>query len=121
MDILAQFSALLALLPELQAKLADAEATLAAASKLAYDKGFADGVASVVVTPGDKIFSQAEADAMVATAVEPLQKKIEKLELVVVGIDGKIAEALMVFKADLLLKVKEVDAIEDAALEELLK
>lgn len=121
MGIVEQLTALVAMLNELQAKLSDAQMALEVATKEAYDKGFADGVASVPPVVSDKIFSQAEVDQMIMDAMLPLQKKVEELEVLVAGTDQKIAEALMVFKADLLLKVKEVDAIEDSAMEELLK
>lgn len=85
----------------------------------AYQKGFDDGVASVAI-PVDKIYSEEELQAKIAEAVAPLQKKIEELETLVAGVDQKIAEAIAAFKTDLLVKVKEVDAIEDAALEALL-
>ena len=117
MDILAQLQALVSLINELQAKLVDAEAALSESVKTAYDKGFADGVASVPPPVTDKIFSQAEVDAMLAEAVAPLQKKIEDLEAVVASVDQKIADAIIAFKADLLVKVKDIEAIENAALE----
>ena len=121
LDILTQLAVLGALLNELGVKLADSQKALDEATKAAYDKGFADGSKIVIVEPSDKIFSQKEADLLVLKAVEPLEKKIADLELLVAGIDGKIEDALVAFKADLLLKVAEIDAIEDKALAELLK
>jgi len=108
---------LLASLAALQQQVVDAQALV----DQAYQKGFADGAASVSVPPSDKLYSEEELQAKIAEAVAPLQKKIEELEAVVAGVDQKIADAVAAFKADLLVKVKEVDAIEDAALEELLK
>lgn len=102
---------LLALIDGLKAK---AEAEI----KLAYDKGFADGVAS---TGSDKIFSQADLDLKIQEAVSPLKSEIEALQLQVVQVDQRVSDAIAAFKVELLAKVKEVDAIEDAALEELLK
>lgn len=116
MDLTA-LQSLLAALAAMQQQVVDAQALV----DQAYQKGFAEGVASVQVPVSDKIFSQAEVDQMLADAVAPLQKKVEELEAIVAGFDQKVADALALFKADLLLKVKEVDAIEDAALEALLK
>lgn len=115
MDILAQLQALVSLINELQAKLVDAEAAVAESAKVAYDKGFADGVASVPPPVSDKIFSQAEVDQMLADAVLPLQKKIEDLELVVAGVDQKIAEGVALVKADLLAKYNELQVAETAS------
>lgn len=136
---MSKIAEILVLIVELQAKLADVDAFVAAekaasfdagkllgleeGKKLGFDEGFAAGVASVPVGPGG--FTQEQVDAMILAAIEPLQKKIEVLQLVVDGvqaqIDQKVAEALIAFKAELLVKVQEVDSIEDAALAELLK
>ncbi|MBY0413708.1 MAG: hypothetical protein K2Q18_06065 [Bdellovibrionales bacterium] len=109
----AALQTLLASLALLQQQVVDAQALV----DQAYQKGFADGVASV---GSDKIYSQAEVEVILEDAIAPLQKKIEDLEFVVAGMDQKIADAIIAFKAELLVKVKEVDAIEDAALEALL-
>ena len=71
--------------------------------------------------PVDKIYSEEELQAKIAEAVAPLQKKIEELEAVAAGVDQKIADALAAFKADLLVKVKDIEAIENAALEAVLQ
>jgi len=123
MDFIAQLQALLALVAQIQSENVDLSAKIEEAKKAAYDQGFADGVASVPVVPDDKIFSQAEADALVLAAVEPLQKKIVELEEKVGGMDqliaDKVAELQSAFKADLLAKLKAVDAAEDEAIAKL--
>lgn len=80
----------------------------------AYQKGFTDGVASVVI-PVDKIYSEEELQAKIAEAVAPLQKKIEELEAVVAGVDQKIADGVALFKAELLAKYEELQVAETAA------
>jgi hypothetical protein len=119
---MSKIAEILVLIADLQAKLADVDAFVALEKQASYDKGFADGVASVVVPPpSDKLYSQEELDAKIQEAVLPLQAKIAELEVVVAGIDQLVADKLAAFKADLLEKVKSIDAIEDASLEELLK
>ncbi len=107
---------------EMQTKLVDAEAALAETAKAKYDEGFAAGVASV---GGDKIYSEEELQAKILEVKEPLEKKIAELEVVVGGIDqlvaDKVTEAMASYKAELLEKVKVIDAIEDEAMAELLK
>lgn len=107
---------LLASLAALQQQVVDAQALV----DQAYQKGFADGVASVPPIVSEKIYTQEELDAKIQEALFPLQAKIAELEMVVAGIDQKIADAIIAFKADLLVKVKEIDAIEDSALEAVL-
>ena len=125
MDILAQLAALAALIGDLKGKLEDTQKALDEATKAAYDKGFAAGVASVIVPPpSDKIFSQKEADDLVAAAVEPLQKKVAELEALVAGIDQKVADGVALVKADLLAKYKELEVAAQAletGFEDLLK
>lgn len=104
MDFLSQLQALLAaiqsstaLIQDLQAKLADAEASAAAIAqkakdeglaegkalglvegeKLGYDKGYAEGFEAGKLTVGDKLYSQVELDAKVAEAVAPLKAELE--------------------------------------------
>lgn len=62
-DLVKLLTDLKASLDALQVQLADAEA----AAKAAYDKGFADGVASVVPQPGP---TQADLDAALAKVAE---------------------------------------------------
>jgi hypothetical protein len=115
MNILEQLAALGALLADLGVKLEESQKALDEATKAAYDKGFADGVKSVVVEPSDKIFSQEEADALVAEAVLPLEKKIKELEVVIAGIDKLVADKLADFKAELLAKYNDLQVAETAA------
>lgn len=116
MDVLALLQGLLSQLSALQAQLADAEAALAAEKKAAYDLGFSEGVASM---QSDKIYSEADLQAKLAEAVLPLQVKIQELEAALVGIDEKVAQEIAKVKAELLAKLKEIDAIEDAEMEKL--
>ena len=118
MDVFAAFEQLKAALAELTHKLADTEAAIAEAKKVAYDQGFADGVASVPVPGGDeKIYSQVELDAKIAEAVATseakvveLEAKVAELEAKVGEIDAKVAEALAAFKAELKAKLAEQQA-----------
>lgn len=114
MDLLKLLQDLVAQLGALQAQLADAQAALDAAKKLSYDQGFADGVASLPPPPpaSDKIFSQAEADALVAAAVAPLQAQVADLQSKVDGIPKLVADAVAALKADLLSKYEAAQAAE---------
>jgi len=115
MDILAQLQALVGLINELQAKLVDAEAALNESVKVAYDKGFADGVASVPPVVSEKIYTQEELDAKIQEALLPLQAKVAELEVVVSGIDQKIADGVAMVKSELLIKYNELQVAETAA------
>lgn len=92
------FSQIIALLADLQVKLADVEAF----SKAQYDKGFADGVASVVVPPVDPDL-QAKLDEALA--------KISDLQAQVDALPAKIQEAVMAENARVLaiVKAEELD------------
>lgn len=72
------------------------QASLDVEVKAAHDAGFSEGVASVVV--GEKIYSQAEVDALII----PLNAKIIELEVIASGVDVKIAGEVLKLKADLL-------------------
>lgn len=113
-DLVANVSALQGQIAELQAKLIDAQAELDRVAKESYDKGFADGVASVPVS--DKVFSQAEADALVASAVEPLKKEIEGLKLAVeaakIEAEKSVKDGIAAMKAALKLKYLEMQVVE---------
>lgn len=129
MDIVKLLQDLSATISSLQLALADAEAAAVQIAKENYDKGFADGVASVpppVVS--DKIFSQEELDAAVKAAVEPLQARVVELEALVeeikAGVQPKIDEALAAFKAELLAKYEAQQVVEsetETGFKELLK
>jgi len=109
MDLIQMLNELVAKISELQTKLVDAQKALDEQVKAAYDKGFADGVASVGI-PADKIYSQEDLDNAVKLAVEPLNVKIMELEGVVAGFDAKLAEEIMKVKAEIKAKL---DALEE--------
>lgn len=115
MDILAQLQALVGLITELQAKLVDAESALAESVKAAYDMGFTDGVASVPPVVSEKIYTQEELDAKIQEALLPLQTKVEELEVVVAGLDQKVADGVAMVKAELLAKYNELQVAETAS------
>lgn len=128
MDIVKLLQDLSATITSLQSALADAQAAAESIAKEAYDKGFADGVASVPPVPTDKIYSQEDLDAAVKAAAEPLQARVAELEAQVAdmpaAIDAKVAEAMAAFKADLLAKYEAQQADESAgesAIREMLK
>lgn len=86
---------------------------LAAEKQASYDEGFAAGAASV---GSDKIYSQAEVDAMLA----PLQAELDgvkaELEALKLDIDAKIeaakADAVAALKAELKAKYDEQQVAE---------
>ena len=102
------------------AALADSEAAVMAAKQASYDEGFANGKAEGAgpvepVEPGSKIFDQAEVDAMIASAIAPLEAKIVELEA---SIEAKAEEAASVkvaaLKAELLAKYEAQQVAETA-------
>ena len=134
-EILAIFPELLAKIEELKLKLADVEAFVAAektasfdAGKLAgfeegkvagYAIGFEEGKNSVpVVTPGG--FTQEQVDAMIAEQVEPLKKSLAEKEIEIatlkeaipLQINEQVQIALAALKADLLAKLEAQQAAE---------
>lgn len=109
MDLVKLLNELVANIAALQAQLVDAQASADALAKLKYDEGFAAGVASVVAPPSDKIYSQAELDQKIADALLPIQAELEAVKA---SIEPKVAEALAVFKADLLSKYQEQQVVE---------
>lgn len=94
---------LLALLNDLVLKLADVQKAADDLSKAKYDEGFAAGVASVV---SDKIYSQADVDAMVAEAVSKLQSQLDAVSDELAAL--KLAFAA--FKSQELEKVKTLES-----------
>lgn len=87
------------------------------AEKAAFGEAeFQRGVASVVCPDpgsGDKIFSQAEVDAMLAPLNEQvvaMRGQIESLESQVAGMDQKISEAVQAKVAEFKAKLDEVEA-----------
>lgn len=96
------FSAIIAALADLQAKLAD----VSAFAKEQYDKGFADGVASVVVDP-EKKFSQADLDAAVSAAVAPLSEQIAAMQAQLDGVPQMVKDAVLAENARIMQIVKD--------------
>lgn len=126
MEIIKLLQDLAASVAALQAQLADAQAAADSIAKEAYDKGFADGVASVPTS--DKLYSQEELDAAIAAAVGPLNEKVAELQAQVdsfpAQIDQKVQEAVAALKADLLAKYEAAQADEgdlENSVRELLK
>lgn len=121
LTLLSQLATLLPMIEELKVKLAESQVALDEVAKLKYDEGFAAGVASVIIPPvSDKIFSQAEADALVAAAVAPLEARVVELEAKVTELSADIgsqvaagvAAAMVDFKASLLAKYEEQQVAE---------
>ncbi len=114
MDLALLLNGLVASINELQAKLADANNAAQELANQKYEEGFAAGVASVPVS--EKIYTQAELDAAVQASVLPLQEQIVSLQAQVDGmqaqIDAKVAEAMALFKADLLAKYEAQQVVE---------
>ena len=103
---------LLASLAALQQQVVDAQALV----DQAYQKGFADGAASVVVPPAsDKIYSEEELQAKIKEALFPLEEKITSLEAEISLLPEKIEEGVAAFKAELLAKYNELQVAETAA------
>lgn len=105
------------ILSALLVQIADAEAAATKLAKENYDKGFADGVASVPVVPeDDKIFSQAELDQKIEEAVSPFRVEIEQvkaeLESLKADVPQQIDAAVAAFKAELKAKYEAAQASE---------
>jgi uncharacterized small protein (DUF1192 family) len=117
MNFLELLTSMVAQIGELQTALQDAQATADKLVKEAYDKGFADGVASVPPVGEDTTpFSQADIDAAVAAAVAPMNEQIVALQAEVEGLKAQIeqvkSEAVAAFKAELLAKYEEMQVVE---------
>lgn len=110
MELLQMLQDLLAKIQELQNKIVDAQNALDIEVKAAYQKGFADGVASVQEQPSDKIYSQEDMDNAIKLSVEPLNARIAELEASMADIDAKIAEAVAAKIAEFKAKLDEVEA-----------
>lgn len=127
MDIVQLLQNLAAQITELQAKFAEAQNKLADvqalldSEKLAsfnegksvgYEEGFAAGQAA---SGNGKLYSQEEADALVANAVAPLQEQINVLQGQVDAMPQKIADAVAIAKAELKAQVEAlIDAQQSA-------
>jgi hypothetical protein len=99
-NIIKLLNDLQASISSLQAQLSDAQAAVAQVAKENYDKGFADGVASV--GPGDKIYSQVEMDA----ALQPLKDQVAALQVQLDGVPAQIEAAVAAGKAELKAELK---------------
>ena len=101
------------LITSLQVQLADTQAALEAEKLISYNKGFADGVASVPVGDPSKKYSEEELVAKVAEAVAPLQTQIDSLKADVEAVkaesDAKAAQAVSDVKAVLLQSYKDLE------------
>jgi hypothetical protein len=126
MDIIALLQGLALKIEELSVALSDAQAAGDSIAKEAYDKGFADGVASLPPPVSDKIYSQEELDAAVAGAVGPLQEQVsamqaelESLKVQVsdlqAGLEDAKIEAVAAFKSELLAKYEEQQVVESTS------
>ena len=118
MDIIALLNQLSATIASMQAALVDAQIAAESIAKESYDKGFAEGVASVLPNV-DKIYSQAELDQKISEALVPMNDQVAALgvELQVVkdSIEGLKSEAVAAFKAELKVKYDEMQVIESSA------
>lgn len=118
MDLVKVLQDLVASVSALQAQLLDAQVGLDAAVKQGYDKGFSDGVMSVAsgstqpIT--DKIYSQVEMDAAVASLNEKVSLLQVQLDEAIASIPVKIQEAIVIYKADLAQKYADMEVAEQA-------
>jgi len=113
MDTLLQFlNNLQGTIQELQAKLANAQAE----AQNLYNKGFADGVASVPVAPvNDKLYSQVEMDAALAdlkSQLASMQAQIDELKL---AQDTAVNNAVSALKSSLAEKYAALMVVEQQA------
>lgn len=121
-ELLNQLPALLQTIESLKAQAADAAALVEVEKKASYEKGFADGVASVPVS--DKLYNQAEVDAMIASATEPLQMKVtdleagmaelsEQLKVMAESVDAKVAEGIEKWKEGYRAALAEIETLKN--------
>lgn len=114
MDLVKLLQDLALTINSLQAQLVDAQAALDIQVKSSYDSGFSAGVASVVLPPAsDKIYSQSELEQAVSSATAPLSEQVgvlqAKVDEIPALVDQKVLEVLAAFKAELLLKIVDVE------------
>lgn len=107
MDLIKLLQDLVASIDALKLQLVDAQA----AAQANYDKGFADGKASV--SGG---FSQADLDAAVKAAVDPLNAQIAAMQLQLDGVQGQIDSAVSQAKEGVKSAVSALVDAEDADL-----
>lgn len=115
MDLVQLLSGLLESLSQLQAKLADADQAAQDLARSKYEQGFAAGVASVSIPVSDKIFSQAEVDAMVLPLQESILSLQSQIDQMQAQIDAKVSQAVAAFKAELLAKYEAQQVVESAS------
>lgn len=89
------FEQILAALAALNQQVIELQASAAAKEQAKYDEGYAAGL--LAGSAGGKIYSQEEADALIAAAVNPLKDEIAALKLEV----DALKAAHLQFKADL--------------------
>lgn len=119
-DLVATIAALKSQLEMLEKQSVDAKLELDKVAKESYDKGFADGVASVPPPPiSDKIYSQSEVDQIMKEACGPLEEKVagleKELDLVKANIQHQIDQAVNSMKAELLEKYEAMLVVEKQA------
>lgn len=118
--LMANMAAMQEQMTAMQAQAVDAAAALEAAEKVGFDKGFVAGVASV---GGDKIYSQAEMDAKILEIASSFKEKVAMLEAQIAENDAKmaqaVADAVAAAKAEIMAKLQEIDAMEDAKIAEI--
>jgi len=134
-NILELVKVMVANINTLQSQLQDAQAQIEAVATESYNKGLADGKASMVTDAvTDKLYSQAELDAAVVSAVAPLKEKVAALEVEVaavkvelevakasvVDVDAVVAEAVKAVKLEIAAKIEDAQ-IDDLKLAEELK
>jgi signal transduction protein with GAF and PtsI domain len=105
-DVESLFQEIIAKMQELQLKLSDAEAF----SKAQYDKGFADGVASVPVPPPvDTELEKKLEDALLKIA--ELEAKVSEMQALLDAVPAQIADAVKAENARVLeiVKAEELD------------
>jgi len=115
MDLVQLLNSLVNSLRELQAKLADADQAAQDLARSKYEQGFAAGVASVSIPVSDKIFSQAEVDAMVLPLQESILSLQSQIDQMQAQIDAKVSQAVAAFKAELLAKYEAQQVVESAS------
>lgn len=112
MDLITLFNMLQQTIADLQAKLMDAQAALDLEKKASYEKGFADGVASVPVQPiSDKIYSQAEFDAKLSEGLAALQMELDGVKAQFESLKGSVDAQI---KSAVDAKLGELKAAYDA-------
>ena len=100
MDLVKLLNDLVSQINSLQTALADAQKAADELAAAKYAEGFEAGKLSV---QSDKLYSQAELDAV----VEPLKAQLMDLQTQVDAIPSKVSDAVSVAKAELLEKVKQ--------------